>query len=203
MEMKAKRFLLCGVFAPIVFVIMLIIFSVLTPSYSNITDGVSELGVVGAPFALYWNILGFISVGMLIIAFAWGLRQSMRTGPGSVIVPILVALSGLGFAGLGMFPASEGYAPSNQTTLHLTMVSINFLTFILMTFIYAIKLKSEIYWNRWSGFSSIIGILAVASFFIPKSIPGGISQRFGLGAYFLWLLVIGMAAIRRENASKP
>ena len=195
--MVAKKFAYCGILAPLIFALMLITFSLLTPGYSNLTNGVSELGTIGAPYALAWNILGFILVGLLIAAFAWGLRLDLRPGKGAQIVPLLVAISGLGFAGLGFFPAEAGYAPSTLTTLHFTMVSINFLPFILLAFIFAFKLKTLDYWKNWIIFSLVLGVMAVASFFIPESIPGGLSQRLGMGAYFLWLFGIGLAALSK------
>jgi len=59
-----------------------------------------------------------------------GLRLDMRPASGSMIVPLLVAISGLGFAGLGFFPAEAGFAPSLRTTLHFVLGSVYFLAFI-------------------------------------------------------------------------
>jgi hypothetical membrane protein len=203
MKTAAKKFALCGVAAPPVFALMLVVFSLLTPGYTNLTNGISELGVRGAPYTLAWNSLGFALVGLLITAFAWGLRQDLRPGPGAWIVPLLVALSGIGFAGLGFFPAEAGYAPSILTTLHFTLVAVNFLPFIFLAFIFAVRLKTNDFWKNRISFSMLMGVMAVASFFIPKSIPGGISQRVGLGAYFLWLLVIGLALLRKPTSGRP
>jgi hypothetical membrane protein len=197
--MAAKKLALCGVVAPVVFILTLIVFSLLTPGYSNLNKGISELGTVGAPYALAWNIFGFILVGLLITAFAWGLHLDLRPALGARIVPILIGISGIGFAGLGLFPAEAGYAPSTLTTLHFTMVSINFLPFILVAFIFAFRLKTTAYWKNWIIFSLVLGVIAIASFFIPKSIPVGLSQRLGMGAYFLWLFVIGLALLRKPT----
>jgi hypothetical protein len=125
----------------------------------------------------------------------------LRPGPGAWGVPLLVAISGLGFAGLGLFPAEAGYAPSLLTTLHFTMVSINFLPFLALAFVFAFKLKATADWKSWSIVSLGLGVLAIASFLLPPSIPGGLSQRLGLGAYFLWLFVIGLAALRKPAVS--
>ena len=55
--MNTKRFALCGMLAPIVFALALAVFSLITPGYSNLTNMVSELGVIGAPYALAWNAI--------------------------------------------------------------------------------------------------------------------------------------------------
>lgn len=194
--MNKKALAWCGVLAPLVFTSSLIIFSILTPNYSNLTNAVSQLGSLGAPFALAWNILGFFLVGVLIIIYAWGLHVDLGRSISGIVIPILVGISGVGFAGLGLFPAEAGFEPSTRTTLHFTMVSINFLPFILVAFIFAIGLKTNQYWKNWTFFSAVMGALAVASFFIPKIIPVGLSQRIGMGTYFLWLFVNGLALLR-------
>jgi hypothetical membrane protein len=197
--MNAKRFALCGMLAPIVFALALAAFSLMSPGYSNLTNMVSELGMAGAPHAPAWNVLGFGLVGTLTTAYAWGLRLDMRPASGSTIVPLLVAISGLGFAGLGLFPAETGFQPSLRTALHFVMVSVNFLPFILVAFVFPAKMRGNDYWKKWALFSVVMGVLAVASFFIPKTVPVGLSQRIGMGANFLWLFVTSLALFRKPS----
>ncbi len=194
--MNKKVFAICGGLAPVTFTASLIIFSLLTPGYSNLTNAVSELGTAGAPYAFAWNLLGFVFVGLLIVAFSWDLLHST----GATILPILIGISGIGFTGLGLFPAEAGFEPSARTTLHFAMVSINFLAFLLAAFVFAVELKANEDWKKWILFSIVMGVLGIASFFIPKSIPGGISQRLGLGAYFAWLLVISLLSLRKQQS---
>lgn len=199
-KMNVKRFALCGMLAPIVFAVALAVFSLMTPGYSNLTNMVSELGVIGAPYALAWNAIGFFLVGALITIYAWGLRLDMRPASGSTIVPLLVAISGLGFASLGFSPAEAGFEPSLRTTLHFVMVSVYFLAFILVAFVFPAKMKGNGYWKKWALFSLVMGVLAVASYFlaaIPKTVPVGLSQRIGMGAHFLWLFVTSLALFRK------
>jgi hypothetical membrane protein len=198
-KMNVKRFALCGMLAPIVFALALAVFSLMTPGYSNMKNAVSELGVIGAPYALAWNAIGFFLVGALWITYAWGLRLDMRPASGSTIVPLLVAISGLGFAGLGFFPAEAGFEPSLRTTLHFVLVSVYFLAFILVAFVFPAKMKGNDYWKKWALFSVFMGVLAVASFFIPKTVPLGLSQRIGMGAHFLWLFVTSLALFRKPS----
>jgi len=197
--MNVKRIALCGMLAPIVFALALAVFSLMTPGYSNMKNAVSELGVIGAPYAVAWNVIGFFLVGALITIYAWGLRLDMRPASGSTIVPLLVAISGLGFAGLGFFPAEAGFEPSLRTTLHFVLVSVYFLAFLLVAFIFPAKMKGNDYWKKWALFSVVMGVLAVASFFIPKTVPLGLSQRIGMGANFLWLFVTSLALFRKPS----
>lgn len=194
-----KRFALCGMLAPIVFALALAVFSLMTPGYSNLTNMVSELGVIGAPYALAWNAIGFFLVGALTTFYAWGLRLDMRPTSGSTIVPLLVAISGLGFAGLGFFPAEAGFEPSLRTTLHFVIVMVYFLAFILVAFVFPSKMKGNDYWKKWALFSVIMGVLAVGSYLIPNTVPVGLIQRIGMGAHFLWLFVTSLALFRKSS----
>ncbi len=197
--MNRKIFAYCGALAPVLYSVFLTIFSLLTPHYSNFKNAVSELGTVGAPYALPWNMLGFVLVGLLVIVFAWALYLDLIPSQGTIGVPILVGLSGVGWAGAGLFPAEAGFAPSLHTTLHFTMVAINFLPFILVAFLFAIRLKANDTWKKWIPFSVAMGIIGILSFFIPKSIPVGLSQRLGLGSYFMWLLGMSLALLGKQQ----
>ena len=195
--MREQRLAWSGKLATISFVFALVVFSVLRPEYSNLTNAVSELGFAGAPYSIIWNVVAFIFVGILVVVFAQALRTNLRSEPGAVVVPILVGISGIGFAGLGVFPADPGFNPSLATSLHFAMVSVNYLPFVIVAFVFAAKLKAHLYWKRWAIFSGSIGVVAIASFFIPSTIPAGISQRVGIGAYFVWLFIMGVALLRK------
>lgn len=101
--------------------------------------------------------------------------------------------------GVGFLPRRAGFEPSLRTTLHFVMVSVNFLPFILVAFIFPAKMKGNDYWKKWALFSVVMGVLAVASFFIPKTVPLGLSQRIGMGANFLWLFITSQALFRKPS----
>jgi hypothetical membrane protein len=84
---------------PFVLGLTLIVFAVLRPDYSQLTQAISELGVQGAPFAAYWNGFGFLLVGALIVSFAWGLYSELSPRNGAGLTAALVAASGFGWMG--------------------------------------------------------------------------------------------------------
>ncbi len=199
--MAERRLALGGILAPIVFIGALAVFSQLTPNYDNFMNAVSELGVLGAPYALGWNLLGFILVGCLVTAFAWSLYLSLRTGSGTRMISILVGITGVAFASLGIFPAEMSFRPSTSTTLHFVAVAVSYVPFILVAFIYAATMRLDPYWRRWTIFSIAMGTLGLASFFVPQTVPVGLSQRLGLGVYFLWLFVMGLAVLKKPQST--
>jgi hypothetical membrane protein len=117
--MTERRFAWCGVLAPIVFILALVVFSSLRPNYSQLTHAVSEFGFAGVPHAVTWNVIAFMLVGFLIVGLAWALA------------------------------------------------------------------------------SGVIGVMAVASIFIPGTVPAGLSQRIGIGTNLAWLFVTGLALLRK------
>jgi hypothetical membrane protein len=197
--MDRKQLSLGGVAAAITLIGMLILFSTLTPGYNHLTQAVSELGMLNAPYALLWNLLGFGLVGALILVFALSLYVEFNAIRGGIFISALTGISGLGYIGLGIFPAAIGFQPSTSTTLHTIMVMMSFFSFIAAALVFAVNLRHDSFWKHWAIFSAVMGAIGLLSFAIPRSIPLGVSQRIGLGANFLWLLIIGYALYRKSG----
>lgn len=63
---RARRALVCSVLAAASFWIALVTLGAVRNDYSQLTKAVSELGAVGAPHPLAWNVRGFIVPGLLL-----------------------------------------------------------------------------------------------------------------------------------------
>ena len=200
--MMQRKMALFGGYAFLGFVISFLGFAYLTPDYSHTVNQISELGIEGAPYAPGWNLIGFGLVGVLVLPLAWSMLMSLRPASGAGVISALVAVSGIGWTSLGVFAASPGFQPSLSTTLHFMAVTVNYLPFLIAAFVFTFKMKNKPYWKSWALFSLIMGLLGVASFFIPATIlPGPVSQRLALMAYFSWLLVMGWAVYRKPLQS--
>ena len=55
-----------GIVACAVFWLSLFAYGAMRTDYSHFTKAVSELGVIGVPHALAWNLIGFIVPGLLL-----------------------------------------------------------------------------------------------------------------------------------------
>ena len=75
------------------------------PGYSHSHKAISELGALGAPHALWWNLLGFIVPGVLLSICGAGVATAIERPSGKTAVYWLLVLSGVGFAGAGVIPA--------------------------------------------------------------------------------------------------
>ncbi|MES2603811.1 MAG: DUF998 domain-containing protein, partial [Pseudomonadota bacterium] len=101
--MNKQAVALTGVAAAILFGVALAVFAAVRPEYSHAHKAVSELGVIGAPNALAWNLIGFITPGILLALCGAALAQAVD-GSRKVLWYLLV-LAGIGFAATGIFPA--------------------------------------------------------------------------------------------------
>ena len=68
MDKKINIFLaLCGAIGPIYFLILIITIGFLHPNYNHITQYISELSAVNAPYAIIMNTIGFPLLGLFVI----------------------------------------------------------------------------------------------------------------------------------------
>jgi hypothetical protein len=107
MSSSATHLLLaCGVLGPPIFIIAFLVEGASRPGYDAIRLPISllSLGDLG-----WTQTSNFVVDGVLIIAFAVGLRRSLTpSGWQSRLGPILIGLIGLGLIGAGIFPTDPG-----------------------------------------------------------------------------------------------
>jgi len=95
----------------------LAVFSFLNPQFHPMQDYVSKLGAVGQPYALWWNLTGFVAVGLLLVGF--GLAYGRLLGDRQV--SILLVLFGIGFAATGV-PIVLGDREAGISKAHVVAV---------------------------------------------------------------------------------
>ena len=202
--MFQRRLVILGPLAFLSFVLSFLAFAAIQPGYSHMRNMISELGMEGAPHALAWNWIGFGLTGLLAFVFAWGLRSALLPERAATVVAALVAIAGAGWAALGLFPAARGFQPSPATTLHFSAVTVNYLAFLASCVVFAVSLRRASYWRAWVPFAAAMAALGLVSFFIPPSLLApGLSQRLALLVYFVWLLGLGWAALRKPGIIAP
>jgi Protein of unknown function (DUF998) len=98
---RPGRLLVAGLLAgPLFTVTFLIQGAFRGHGYSQLRHPVSSLalGLQG-----WEQIANFVVCGLLVVLFSFGVRASLRPGPGSLIVPLLVTVWGIGLVGAGIF----------------------------------------------------------------------------------------------------
>ena len=86
---RQKIFALCGIIAPILFTLLVIVESLLRPGYSQIFNDVSDLGL--GPYSIIQNI-NFIIFGLLSIGFAIGLGANLPHRAGKATKWLIIVL---------------------------------------------------------------------------------------------------------------
>lgn len=135
----------CGIIGPIFYTIVLITLGLLRPGYSHIIQSMSELEEVGGPNIIVMNTIGFPLLGLLLIAFTFGLHRGISEGKGSMLGPGLVVLSGIGLVGSGIFPCDQGCVDVTIISkMHSISASIAAFAMILAAFTISYRLKNDL-----------------------------------------------------------
>lgn len=209
--MKERSAAIAGITAAAVFWSALWVFGAVRQDYSHVTQAISELGAIGAPHALAWNLIGFIITGLLLaiggagFAFAIDGRRS--------VLWWLVVVSGLGFAGAGIIPAEmRDGSPNLQSSLtvcHILMAFVSGIPWLIASVLLISRIKLNPKWRSFKGMGvmfAVFGIVAYTLNLFAYSLPflsqrPGLAQRFLFAVYFAWFLVLSFRHLR-ESGSK-
>lgn len=196
------RFLaLCGIAAPIVFVILVTVGGFIYEGYSHAIQAVSELGGVEAQYPLLQNT-NFFVIGVLFIAFAFGLHRGIGGGRGSTLGPVLVGLfgvsSGLANAFLPCDPGCE--FQSITGTMHNLTGLGGFIAAIAGIFVISRRLRGDPHWHSFHRFSWITGVAALVSLLLWIGVAkaaeidsvNGLLQRLFIAVWFIWVEVMAL-----------
>lgn len=192
---------ICGIIGPIFYTIVVITLGLLQPSYNHFTQSMSELGAVGAPNAITMNIAGFILLGLLMIAFAFGLHHGISDGKGSKIGPALVAVSGAALVMTGIFPCDPGCVDVSMVGItHSIFAMIAALAMILAPLSIFQRLKKDSRWQGYLVYSLVTVVVALAlsavyGFNVFEPWKGAL-QRVSMGVPLLWVEVMAIRLLR-------
>lgn len=210
----ARRALFCSLLATALFWIALLAFGAVRTDYSQLTKAVSELGAVGAPYALGWNVLGFIVPGLLLAAC--GAAIGTVVGGRGGALRWLLAGSGVALAGTGVFPAVMQYgspvmkAPS--TVGHVVMLLLSSVLWLAAIGVLVRRIRRELGPHGLLKPFITVSVLALsglAANVLHDAIPPlahrpGLAQRLGFAGYFLWFVSLShwivMSTMQRGTA---
>jgi len=195
-EKHQKILAICGIIAPIIFAIIVIIAGLLRSDYSHLTNFVSELGAVGAPNAIIQRI-NFMLLGILIAAFTFGLHRGIGNGRGSIIGPLLIAIFGLSAVLSGIFSTDPIQPGSFSDIMHQMSSAIGSIAAILGFFIIPDRLEQDILWRRYRYFSIVVAFVAIVVSVVGVGLLGvlgapGLAQRLFMAVLFLWIEVMAI-----------
>ena len=191
---RQRFFAHCGIIAPILFTILVIIESLLRPDYSQIYNFVSDLGV--GPNAVIQNV-NFAIFGILSILFALGLRSGLPSPQKKALKAgvWLVAIFGLCILLAGVFP--EDYLsqiPHNlvSATAFVTIIAAQLLIWK------GLKNANDSVWGKYRTYSLISGLMSLILVLVLKVAMSdftdyqGIVQRAFLAVPWIWVEVTAL-----------
>jgi hypothetical membrane protein len=163
----------------------------LRPSYSHSTNGISELGALGTPHALLWNVVGFIGPGVLLAITGKAIADSFGAPSGAArIAGWLLVAFGLTAAGQGLFPASMTggrVLVTWHTQTHLIVSLISGVTWIAAMLVFMAPMKRDSSWRGWHFVNAAVVLLVIANALIAsRFVPYGLAQRLGDAIVFGW-----------------
>ncbi|MDD2777281.1 MAG: DUF998 domain-containing protein [Methanocellales archaeon] len=197
---RVQRMLaICGIVGPILYTIVLIAIGLLRPGYNHLKQFMSELGEVGGPNAIIMNTIGFMLLGVLMIAFSLGLHRGIKEG--SKIGPALIAISGVGWITVGLFHVDPNTVNASlKAMLHVIGAMLVGLGFSTAPFAIARRSRKDHRWVSYRPYSLATGLLTaiLGLVFIFGGIEGwmGALQRMVIGVPLLWIEVMAIRLLR-------
>lgn len=219
-SLTTRLLIACGAIGPLLFILVFLIEGATRPGYSAWHNFVSSLSLSDQGWV---QIANFLVCGILMLCFAVGLRQVLRSGKGAVWGPLLLGVFGLSLiiAGLFVTDPSLGYPPgthgSGPQTLHGTVHGANaplaFGSLTIAIFVLARRFARDPVWRGWTLYSLVTGILFVGFFIAclvvaqldqngvyPNS-PTGLFERIAIIIGWGWIALVALRLLRQMSSS--
>jgi hypothetical membrane protein len=188
-----------GVIGPLLFIAVFLIEGLTRPGYSPWRNAVSQLATGEDGWI---QTVNFLVCGVLVLTFAFGLRQAIKGTRGSIGGPVLIGLFAVALLVAGVFTTDPGLGyPVGAPEVHTTHGLIHgfaglaaFVTIAASAFVIAWHFAAEPGERRWVIYSAAIGLL-IPVFFIAFTVasnnwsdaPGGLFQRISIISGWTWL----------------
>jgi hypothetical membrane protein len=190
---QTRVLMICGLIAGPFYIVVGLIQALTRPGFDIMRHDLSLL----ANGDLGWiQIANLILTGLLVVAFAVGVRQAFSAGRGRTWGPILLAVYGVGLIGAGFFIADPAFGfppgtPANAHTiswhglLHFICGGVGFLAMIAACFVLARRFASQRQ-RGWAVYSLASGVIFLAAF---VGIAMGSGQSWSVIGFWIGVVV--------------
>ncbi len=193
MKLTARNIGIIGLLSVLILIAALLIFGFLNTDFSFLNDFISKLGAKGEPNALWFNLIGFVAVGILL--FIFGLLYGKLLN--DKLLSILLSLFGLGFA-FTAIPIDMEFSRTSVSKAHIVAICLGlaFWLFGLSRLGYNQNLKRKIR-NR-ANLTAVILVLSMIGFvFGIWSMP--ITHRLVFMIVFGWTAITSIELIYNKK----
>lgn len=213
--MKNKILMLCGILAPIVYVLTVVLGGILRPEYSHLSQAVSDLIATEAPNKSLLDPL-FGVYNLLTLAFGVGLFQYIRANnqDRGKVVGTLGALFLLAEGLFGLitlfFPEPAGgmsAAITSTGAMHIVFAGLSSLTTMLAILFIGFWFRNSQLLRRFALYSFIsVAVVFLSGGFAAISVANqspvaGLLERITIGGFLQWLLVIALKLYFSEKTN--
>jgi len=203
---KINRVLIaCGALSSLWYVAINIYVPMQYEGYDIASFTVSELSAIGAPTRKLWIAL-VVVYPLLFAAFGWGLLKSTQNNRAlKTIGKLIIAYCIFNIYWPPMH--QRGNQPTLTDALHIAWASVTVLFMIVMMVIgaFALKKSFRIFTIASLILLTVFGILtSTEAPNIPTNRPTpwiGVWERINIGIFMLWIMVLSITILRRQNES--
>ncbi len=206
-----RALLACGAAGGPLFIVVFLIAGATRPGYDPIRHPVSSLALGGLGWVQSAN---FLITGLLMLAFAVGVRRALRPLGGSLWGPLLIGAYAVGLFGAGVFTGDpvSGYPPGTPDAIQYTVPGAVHDVFSIPVFI-ALPIACAVVgrWfarqgrRGWAAYSGATAVVFVAAFVLASLgfgqaeglvEYGGLLQRVAIVAGWGWLALLAVDLLR-------
>lgn len=184
-----------GLSSILLFVFALLVFGFSNAEFSLLQDYVSQLGARGEPNALWFNIIGFIAVGILLFAFGLFYGKLLKDR----LLSVLLSIFGMGFACTAI-PIDMELSGTAVSKAHIVAICLGLAAWLfgLSRLSYNQQLKKRIR-NR-ANFTAILLVLPIIGFVLGFwAMP--ITHRLVFGVVFGWTAITSIELILKKEVN--
>lgn len=208
-RLAVKGLAFAGATGPLAYIVLTLVLGWLQAGYDPVIDTQSELGAVDAPYRTVMNLVGFVGLGLTILAFAGAYAVVLDSDWATWLVAGLLSLAGLGMVIVGFFPCDAGCVDVTATgRLHgvFSMPGAVGLPTAAMVSGWVFSQDSR-FGHGWSQVSFIVGLLTLATGpLIQAEIvenANGLMQRIGMWPGLLWMSAVSWELLRTVSPPSP
>ena len=204
---RLRSYALCGMIAPAFFAFMVLLEGIVVPGFSQVSQHISDLGAYSlyGSYAILQNV-NFWVFGLLVVAFALGLRQGF---PNSRAVPASLALFGAMVFSAGVFPDMPLPFPglAHNAVSALAFIAVILCQFLTWNRLRHVDAEGERAWGRYRTYSLVSGILSIVLLIDPpESFAGvlitGVKQKAFLLIPWSWVEVMALRLMRLSEVQR-
>jgi hypothetical membrane protein len=195
----------CGMLGPALYIVTWTVAGLLYPGYNQLTQATSELSSKAAPpaAAAVANFGGF-ALGLLLIAFAFGLYRGVRHSRWLLIGSILVGLFGLICVIQPFFPMDPGAAShAFQNMMHDAVYVISGVALIPGLLVLSVAFAKDPSLRPYRWYTLITPALILLAGLDVGLFPAGVPERLSTLMILIWIEIVAIRllslALHREQ----